>query len=103
MRNWDRGGVEVDEFDKMVQTKLTHGQKRGFEPGRHSKWELHNDRRTLAPPVQRTPEELYRAQVNLASIALGHEDLQTEHERRQWLAEVLSALGLGEEITWKRR
>lgn len=80
----------MDEITEYVATKLTQGQKRGYEPAKASNREFHNDRRTLDAPALRAPQEVHAAQLQLAALALEKPD------SAQWLADVLEALGIRE-------
>jgi hypothetical protein len=96
-------------LEDYTAQKLTQSQKRGYEPGKHSKKDMYKDRLRIMPVTPREPEELRLAQLKLAEIALAHPDLVSPQEREDWLREVLNAMGLGTEIVkgrklhWTRR
>lgn len=79
-----------DEITDFIAKKLTHNQKRGFAAAKSSSHEMHNDRRVIDPPKERGEEELRRAQLFLAGLAL---ELPAD-QRETWLREVLEFMGL---------
>lgn len=80
----------TDQITQYVATKLSKEAKRGGTKDRN---DLHGDKRLMDAVASRTAEELHRAQLKLAEMAMEQPDSQ------QWLSDVLEVLDLRKKLS----
>lgn len=86
----------TDQITRHIAGRLTKEQKRNAKQTIADAIDIFSDQR-LPPVVPRSAQEIHKAQVNLAALALQQE------EPEKWLSEVLDALGLRQEAVEQER
>lgn len=84
----------IEQLTEHFAQRLTREQKRSTKPILVAAMDVHSDQ-SMAPVPPRDPQDLYKAQLNLADMALAQPDPEA------WLRDVLDALALRAEI-WDR-